>query len=158
MRSQRFDGGLAIAGADDLIAFVRPLELALQSLIVLDDQQDFEIFGVGHARFRCGSLSSSTAGSVMVKVVPWPGRLSTPRRPPMAAISERASNAPIPNPPDLVEANGWNRRLRMKSPSIPTPLSVTAMVTFRSSPSTRTITGVALLASNAFCRRWPSAC
>src|SRR5689334_12025726 len=153
VRPQRFYGGLPVTGANHLIAFVGPLELALQSLVVFDDQQDFEIFGVGHARFRCGSLSRSAAGSVMVKVVPWPGRLSTPRRPPIAVISERASNAPIPKPPALVEANGWNSRLRMKSPSIPTPLSVMTMVTFRSSPSTRTVTGVALLASSAFWRR-----
>ena len=55
----------------------------------------------------------------MVKVVPSPGRLSTLSRPPMAAISERASNAPIPKPPALVDANGWNSRLRTKSPSMP---------------------------------------
>ena len=40
----------------------------------------------------------------------------------MAAISERASNAPMPKPPGLVEANGWNSRLRMKSPSMPDAL------------------------------------
>ena len=44
--------------------------------------------------------------SWMVKVVPWPGRLSTLIRPPMAAISERASNAPMPKPPDLGRGEG----------------------------------------------------
>ena len=42
----------------------------------------------------------------MVKVVPWPGRLSTLSRPPIAAISERASNAPIPKPPGLGRGEG----------------------------------------------------
>ena len=59
----------------------------------------------------------------------------------MAATSERASNAPMPKPPCLVEANGWNRRLRMKSPSIPPPLSVMAMATSSAAPLTRTVTG-----------------
>ena len=63
----------------------------------------------------------------MMKRLPWPGRLSTVRRPPIAAISDRASNAPTPKPPALVEANGWNRRLRTKSASIPQPLSMIAI-------------------------------
>ena len=59
----------------------------------------------------------------MVNVVPSPGRLSTLSRPPIAAISERASNEPMPKPSGLVDAKGWNRRLRMKSPSMPQPWS-----------------------------------
>ena len=86
----------------------------------------------------------------MVKVVPCPGRLSTLIRPSIAVISERASNAPMPKPPGLVEANGWNRRLRMKSPSMPMPLSLIAIETVPSPPLTRTVTGAALLASRAF--------
>ena len=47
----------------------------------------------------------------------------------MAATSERASKAPMPKPPGLLEAKGWNRRLRRKSKSMPTPLSVMAIET-----------------------------
>ena len=79
----------------------------------------------------------------MVNVVPLPGLLSTPSWPPMAAISERASNAPMPKPSGLDEEKGWNRRLRRKSESMPTPLSVMAMVTLRSCDDTRTLTGSA---------------
>ena len=67
----------AVAGADDLIAFIGPFELALQALVVLDDQQDWEFDCVAHALFRCGSCAGSAAGRMMVKVVPWPGWLST---------------------------------------------------------------------------------
>src|SRR3954454_11207378 len=158
MRAQRLNRLCAVAGADHLIALVSPFQLALEALVVLDDEQHWEFFGVGHARFRLGSSAASAAGRVMVKVVPCPGRLSTLIRPPMAVISERASKAPMPNPPDLVDAKGWNRRLRMKSPSIPTPLSLIAIETLPSPPLTRTVTGAAVLASSAFCTRWPTAC
>ena len=45
----------------------------------------------------------------------------------MAATSARASNAPTPKPPSLVEAKGWNRRLRTKSASMPGPWSTIAI-------------------------------
>src|SRR5213075_1243347 len=106
-----------------LIAFVGPFQLALQAFVVLDDEQDGEGFLVGHARFLVGSLNGSAPVRTIVKVVPWPGRLSTLSCPPIAATSERASNEPIPKPSLLVDTNGWNRRLRMKSPSMPQPLS-----------------------------------
>ena len=77
----------------------------------------------------------------------------------MAATSERASNAPMPKPPALVEANGWNRRLRTKSPSMPTPLSVIAIATVVAGCATATVTGSSRrLASTAFWSRWPIAC
>ena len=127
--AQRLDRRVAVAGADHLIAVIGPFELALQALVVLDDEQDGE-FGCGRScAFPFGFAAVSAAGSKMVKVVPLPGRLSTLSRPPIAAISERASNAPMPKPPGLVEANGWNRRLRTKSPSMPTPLSAMAIDT-----------------------------
>ena len=148
--AKRLDRLGAIARADHGIALVGPFELALQALVILDDQQDGKFALFGHARFRLGSLAVSAAGRVMVKVVPWPGRLSTLMRPPMAEISERASNVPMPKPPDLVETNGWNNRLRMKSPSMPTPLSVIAIETFAPLPPTRTVTASPLLASSAF--------
>src|SRR6185369_4972394 len=107
VRAQRIDRLLPVAGAHDLIAVISPFELPLQTLVVLDDKQHFCLFA--HAIFRSGSAPASPAGRVMVKVVPRPGRLSTSSRPPMAMISARASNAPTPNPPDLVEANGWKR-------------------------------------------------
>src|SRR5205823_7752948 len=129
VRTKRLDRLGAVARADHGIALVGPFELTLQALVVLDDQQDFGFGLLGHARFRLGSLAVSAAGRVMVKVVPWPGRLSTLMRPPIAVISERASNVPMPKPPDLVETNGWNSRLRMKSPSMPTPLSLMAIET-----------------------------
>ena len=47
----------------------------------------------------------------------------------MAAISDRASNEPMPKPSGLVDAKGWKRRLRTKSPSIPQPLSAMAIRT-----------------------------
>src|SRR5438067_8357313 len=109
-RPQRFDRALAVAGADHLIALVGPFELTLQALIILDDEEDFGRLGVGHALFLIGSwtgsVGCSAAGSRRVKVVPLPGRLSTLIRPPIATISERASNAPMPKPPGLVESNG----------------------------------------------------
>ena len=43
-------------------------------------------------------VPGSAAGRLMVKVVPWAGRLSTLRRPPIAAISERASKRPFRTP------------------------------------------------------------
>ena len=74
-------------------------------------------------------------GSVMVKMVPAPGGLSTLSRPPIAATNERASKEPMPKPSALVETKGWNRRLRTKSPSMPQPLS--AMVTSTLCPARR---------------------
>ena len=59
----------------------------------------------------------------------------------MAPISDRASNAPMPKPPGLLEANGWNSRLRTKSPSMPTPLSAMLIATVESLLDTRTVTG-----------------
>ena len=52
VRAQRLDRAGAVAGADDLIAFVGPFELALQALVVLDDEQHGKFGFVGHARFR----------------------------------------------------------------------------------------------------------
>src|SRR5690242_5770391 len=158
VRTQRLDPGGAVAGANDLVAVVRPFELALQAFVVLDDEEHFGFACLRHALFLSGSPAASAAGRRMVKVVPWPGRLSTASRPPIAVISERASNAPMPKPPGLVEANGWNRRLRMKSPSMPTPLSAMAIETSASCLPTRRTTGSPLLASRAFWSRWPTAC
>src|SRR6185369_5617823 len=130
-----------ISGADDLVAIVSPFELAMQALVVLDDKQHGKIACFGHARFLSGSLAGSAAGSRMVKVVPRPRRLSTLIRPPIALIRERASNAPIPNPPALLDEKGWNKRLRTKSPSMPTPLSVMAIATLSPLLLTRMVTG-----------------
>ena len=47
---------------------------------------------------------------MMVNRLPSPGLLSTVRRPPIADTRLLASNAPTPNPPFLVDANGWNSR------------------------------------------------
>src|SRR6478735_1531559 len=155
MHAQGFDRAGPVAGANDLITLVGPFELALQSLVVLDDQQHGKFKIVAHARFRDGLLTASAAGSVMVKVVPLPGLLSTPSRPPMAATTDRASNAPIPKPLGFVEAKGWNSRLRTKSESIPTPLSAMLMITEGWTEVTRTVTGtVDEQASTAFCTRW----
>ena len=41
VRAQRLDRARAVAGADHLIALIGPFELALQAVVVLDDQQDF---------------------------------------------------------------------------------------------------------------------
>ncbi len=159
VRAQRLDRRAAVAGGDDAIAVIGPFQLPLQALVVLDDQQDGKLGLFGHARFLIGSAAGSAAGRRMVKVVPWPGWLSTPSRPPMAAISERASNAPMPKPPGLVEEKGWNRRLRRKSESIPTPWSLMAIATLTSWADTRTVSGrVGEQASTAFWRRWPTAC
>src|SRR6185437_15266449 len=102
VRPERVDRARPVARAHDLITVIGPFELPLQAFVVLDDQQDFAFFA--HAIFRWGSRAGSAAGRLMVKVVPWPGRLSTLICPPIATISDRASNAPIPKPPDLVEA------------------------------------------------------
>src|SRR3954447_23402028 len=105
MRAQSVDRSRPVAGADHLIAVIGPFQLTLQAFVILDNKQN--LFGfIGHARFRCGSCAASAAGKVMVKVVPWPGRLSTPIVPPIAVISDRASNAPIPKPPGLLETKG----------------------------------------------------
>ena len=49
---------------------------------------------------------------------------SRPRcRPPIASISARASCAPMPKPPSLVDTKGWNRRVRTKSAVMPQPWS-----------------------------------
>src|SRR4030095_1427267 len=123
------------------ITLVGPLQLALQSLVILDDQQDGK-FLFGHARFRCGcAASSAAAGRKMENSVPAPGAESTINRPPIAAISDRASKEPIPKPSGWVDAKGWNRRLRTNSPSMPQPLSVMVMLTSWPAGATRTVTG-----------------
>ena len=111
----------AVAGDDHAIAVIGPFQLALQAFVVLDDQQDGKvgIVQVGHARFRLGSARRLGGRQVDGEAAALAGRLSTVRRPPIAAISERASKAPMPKPPALVETKGWNRRLRMKSASMP---------------------------------------
>jgi hypothetical protein len=75
MRAQRVDGFCPAARADDFIPVIGPFQLPLETLVVFHDEQHFENFA--HAIFRSGWCSGSAAGSEMVKVVPWPGRLST---------------------------------------------------------------------------------
>jgi len=123
MQADKVDRLGAVRRRDHAIALVGPFQLPLQPFVILDDEQDGE-GEVGHAAILRAS------GRVMRKRLPWPGRLSTVRRPFIAVISDLASNAPTPKPPFLVEANGWNRRLRMKSASIPQPLSTIEMATW----------------------------
>src|SRR5690349_995974 len=151
VQAQRYDRFRTVVRRDHTIAVIGPFQLTLEAFVVLDHEQDGEIGLVVHARFLIGSATDSAAGSKIVKVVPLPGLLSTLSRPPIAAISDRASNAPIPNPPGLLDEKGWNRRLRMKSESIPTPLSAMTMAAELSRCEIRTVTGrVAEQASTAF--------
>jgi hypothetical protein len=57
----------------------------------------------------------------MRKRVPRSSRDSTSSRPPIARISSRASNAPMPKPPGFDEWNGLNSRVRMNSGSCRCP-------------------------------------
>ena len=128
--AQRLDRARAVAGADDLITFIGPFRAGAAG-----PRRPRRSAGRGvRCRRSCAfpfgfARPASAAGRVMVKLVPSPGRLSTSSRPPIAVISERASNAPMPKPPGLVEAKGWNRRLRTKSASMPTPLSAMLIAT-----------------------------
>src|SRR3954454_23435474 len=108
MKAQNLDRLGAATSADHPIPVVGPFELALEAFVVLDDEQHRKFNRVRHARFRIGSATGSAAGNRMVKVVPLPGWLSTPSRPPIAAMSARASNAPMPKPPGLLDEKGWN--------------------------------------------------
>ena len=149
-----------VAGADDLIALVGPFELALQALVVLDDQQHGKFGSLvmrvsvhGSAAGLGGRQEDGEGGALAGAAVDAePAAHGGDER----ARFERADAEAA----GLVEAKGWNRRLRTKSPSMPTPLSAIAMVTAcRSGASTRTVTGsVSWLASSAFWTRWPTAC
>ena len=72
VQPQRLDRRRAVAGDDDAIAVIGPFELALQALVVLDDQQDGKVGRLGHALFRSMALAGSAA-SLMVKMVPLAG-------------------------------------------------------------------------------------
>ena len=87
------------------------------------------------------TAAASAAGRMMVNWLPSPGLLSTVSRPPMAEMMLLASKAPTPKPPFLVEAKGWNRRVRTNSASMPIPQSEMAMVTWPLPPPIRTPTG-----------------
>ena len=55
MRAQSLDRARPVARADHAIAVVGPFELPLQALVVLDDEQDGEVGGFGHALIRSWS-------------------------------------------------------------------------------------------------------
>ena len=55
MRAQSLDRARPVARADDAVAVVGPFELPLQALVVLDDEQDGEVGGFGHALIRSWS-------------------------------------------------------------------------------------------------------
>ena len=85
------DRRVAVRGDEHLIILIGPAQLALQALIVLDDQQAGLEGGV-HAYFRSGKVPAlSASGRKMVKRVPSPSRLSTSSRPPIAATRPLAS-------------------------------------------------------------------
>ena len=112
------DGLSAVKGADHLIALIGPFELALEAFVILHDQQHGQRDIVGHAEiFSCNGVKSAQAsGRVSVKRVPSPGRLSTAIRPPMARTRLRASKAPMPKPPCLVEAKGAKPKSFQRAP------------------------------------------
>ena len=65
----------------------------------------------------------------------------------------------MPKPCSLVEAKGWNRRVRTNSADMPQPRSITSMATSPPLSKARTTTGSrGSLASIAFWTRWASAC
>ncbi len=128
LRAKQVDRRVAIGGDQHLIIVIGPAQLALQPLVVLDDQQ-FRPGVHAHALIRpISEMLVSPSGKKTVKRLPSPARLSTSIRPPIAAIRLRASKAPTPKPLSLVEAKGWNRRVRMKSADMPSPRSTIAIV------------------------------
>src|SRR3546814_2129521 len=104
--AQHVDRGRAVACHQHLVIVVRPAQLALEPQIILDDQQFARSL---HAASPSAATRRRAAGSVTRKRVPSPSRLATLTSPPIAAVSWRASNAPIPNPPGLDETNGRNK-------------------------------------------------
>jgi len=88
VQPQHVDRGRPIARDDDLIILIRPAQLPLQPLIVLDDQE-LRFFDEAHA--ARASAQPVAAGSQIVKLLPSPGALRTAIRPPIAATSARAS-------------------------------------------------------------------
>ncbi len=52
VQAEQVDRLRPACGGDDAIAFIGPFQLALEALVILDDQQDGEYFVIGHARFR----------------------------------------------------------------------------------------------------------
>ena len=110
---QRINRTGAVARHDHVIIVIGPAQLTLQPLVILDDQQ-FGFLGVAIAlslsKGHATKASCQVVGveSQIINRVPCPGSLSTVSRPPIAEIIARASNAPMPKPPSLVEANGRN--------------------------------------------------
>ena len=132
VRAQQVDRAASRSERDQhFIIVIGPAQLALQPFVVLDDQQLGLGLGSSCAHpFKLGRGGRRSApGKKIVKRVPSPSRLSTSSRPPIAVTKARASKAPMPKPPSLVEAKGWNRRVRMNSADMPTPLSMISIAT-----------------------------
>ncbi len=111
--AQRVERAGAVAGDDDVIILIGPAQLALQSGIILDNEEFWpdlrrDIRSVAHAASPRLAGVDRAIGSATRKRVPSPSRLVTETLPPIASASCRASNAPIPNPPALDETNGLN--------------------------------------------------
>src|SRR3569623_3231847 len=158
--AQRVDRARPVAGDDHVVTVIGPAQLTLQAGIVLDDQQ-LRAWGaaIAHAASPRARTWPVAAARVTRKWVPSPSRLVTTTWPPIASTSWRASKAPMPKPPDLVDTNGLTSWSRRKAGDMPQPWSIASMVT-RSAPAvTEMVTGTAgALASTAFCTRWPSSC
>src|SRR3546814_20400780 len=106
-----------VARDQNLKVPIGPAQLALQTHIVLNDQQLGWRFRAVVAHQAALSVflwmfgvAGTATGRIKVKRLPSPSRLSTSIRPFMAAARARASNAPMPKPPSLLETQRSEER------------------------------------------------
>src|SRR3546814_2343935 len=125
-----------VARDQNLIVLIGPAQLALQTHIVLNDQQLGWRFRAVVAHQAALSVflwmfgvAVTATGRIKVKRLPSPSRLSTPIRPFIAAARARASNAPMPKPPSLLQTKTLKSWLRMNSALMPQPRSITSTET-----------------------------
>ena len=87
MQAQRVDRRGTVARHHNLVILIGPAQLALQPLVILDDQQD-RLPVLHAASLTC---PGAALGSQIVTLLPAPGAVTTPMRPPIAPTRVRAS-------------------------------------------------------------------